>query len=168
MKFPKGAQGNADWMTGVQDRLVSLVDVLPTVLEVTGTESPGPLPGGPSLRLPYCRGSDLHELDSVHYAVDDPTLSQRTSEKWYGIREGDHKLIVVPSAKRVELYDLVADPGEKVNLAQRDASVARSLMVHMTDGFQVMANLGQLYVAGGEAELSPEAKEQLRSLGYIR
>ena len=169
VKFPKGAQGNADWMTGVQDRLVSLVDVLPTVLEVTGTESPGPLPGRSLLAPPRTAEDPIfYELDSVHYAVDDPTLSQRTSEKWYGIREGDHKLIVVPSAKRVELYDLVADPGEKVNLAQRDASVARSLMVHMTDGFQVMANLGQLYVAGGEAELSPEAKEQLRSLGYIR
>ncbi|MCA9758055.1 MAG: sulfatase [Candidatus Eisenbacteria bacterium] len=169
VKFPKGAHGNADWMTGVQDRLVSLVDVLPTVLDVTGTESPDPLPGRSLLAPPRTAEEPIfYELDSVHYAVGDPTLSQRTSEKWYGIREGGHKLIAVPSARRVELYDVVADPGETENLAQREASTARSLMVHMTDGFQVMANLGQLYVAGGEAELSPEAKEQLRSLGYIR
>ncbi|MEZ4651783.1 MAG: sulfatase [Candidatus Eisenbacteria bacterium] len=169
VKFPKGAGGNADWLTGVQDRLVSLVDVLPTVLEVTGTESRDPLPGRSLLAPPRTAEEPIfYELDSVHYAVGDPTLSQRTSEKWYGIREGDHKLIVVPSAKRVGLYDVVADPGERQDLAPRDAATARRLMVHMTDGFQVMTNLGQLYVAGGEAQLSPEAKEQLRSLGYIR
>ena len=43
------------------------------------------------------------------------------------VRHGDWKFLMNPDGSRAELYNLIDDPGEKTNLAQKNAKVARWL-----------------------------------------
>ena len=94
---------------------VSLVDVLPTILELAGLRSP---PGvcGQSL-APVVRGEREPPPDPVYVAA----LPDETTDFFnVGLVNGDDKLILDALHDRAQLYDLKADPGEKDDLAERD------------------------------------------------
>ena len=85
-------------------------DVLPTILELCGVEHRGPRPlDGVSL-VPVLVGE-------VHERPQPIGFRSRRQRAWH---DGRHKLISTDDGESYALYDLVADPGESVDLAARE------------------------------------------------
>lgn len=100
---------------GVIDRNVGMMDVAPTLLDLVGIDAPPEFQGRSLLRclLPQWRNrdEDLFCAVSGGYAL---------------IRDG-WKLIYDGETGTYELYDLKGDPGERVNLVERERAVFRDL-----------------------------------------
>lgn len=138
----------------VDDRVVAIVDVAPTILDLLG------LPSGD------CDGVSLltAERDSDR-AVYMETLAPKLNHGWsplYGLRRHYDKYIEAPTP---EYYDLPSDPGELRNLwserrAERDA-LAHRLAATLT------SLAGAEDAAESSVALDSEAIRKLESLGYI-
>ncbi len=145
---------------------VSLLDVMPTVLAWFGLEVPAGL-GGSSL-LPALHGTEIEHRPLLMRQFARSGASLRPLRTAW--RDGVTKLVLnfpflEPSAPTVELFDLAADPGERVNVAERRPE-ARD------DRIQQLRQLERVLDAEGLADLRaagdvPAAlRERLESLGY--
>jgi len=151
---------------------VSLVDVVPTVLEIFGLESPPTLPGRSLLPLVRGKQTDNQHRPVFITARAEPgrvphiqaPLSSRGLVR--AIRLPGLKLIEYPSAGRLrqpEFFNLIDDPGERDNRAKENLDIVVSLHGELEE-WQT--------ATGGAAEprnreLDPEVEEALRELGYI-
>lgn len=143
------------------DDLVSLVDVLPTLFELTGmTHAEGaPALDGRSL-VPLLRGQGLpprpiyartNHLDVVRRAL------RSTDEKF--IRSDQPGV-----ATTRELFDLRTDRSESKNLANSDPSSGTEFDERMQ---RFIDALEAATVRGGQASMSDETRRQLEQLGYL-
>jgi arylsulfatase A-like enzyme len=110
---------------GVVDRPVQLVDVLPTVVEVSGARLPEGVQGEPLDRVTH---ASLAEEDINPFLVANyGEVYNRSVRVMY---DGSYKLISTSRGERM-LFDLAQDPGETTNLAdaepERTASLLRRL-----------------------------------------
>ena len=144
--------------------VVSHVDLLPTLLAVAGLPAP-----------PGLDGRDLTPLVSGRAAPERPAfghldfgLPQRSDS----VVEGRWKLIDVrprgpvgdsARAGEVLLYDLVADPEETRNLADRHPEVVRRLRVQL----EVERSREPAWHVG-EADMDPAIVQRLKALGYVQ
>ncbi len=106
---------------------VRLVDLLPTVVDITGARDPGKRVGV-SL-LPVLRGKPPEDEGSVlpaHVAYAENGLIKTLQTKC--LRTLDYKVIIEPATALVEIYDLERDPGETRNLFGQDVREASSLL----------------------------------------
>ena len=139
---------------------VSLVDVVPTILEVTG------LPP-----LEWTRGTELLSLiDGSPSAVRYRFAS--LFDRLKAVVGGDLKLIsrwspTAQHGERPQLFDLRHDPNERNNLAA-DREDARTRLSHAQSQWLAIAEHDARSVEGIEFEPDPELADRLRSLGYIR
>jgi len=92
------------------------IDLLPTILELAGVAVPGDLAlDGLSLR-PLLRGDSALWPDRMLYSYWGRRGAVRTQQ---------YRLIV--ERKRVELYDMVADPGQQQDVAAQHPDITRKL-----------------------------------------
>ncbi len=135
------------------DSRVSLLDIVPTVLNVCGIQSRGALRGKPILPPAEKVGSD-----TVWAEVDEDILY--TAHK-RALIEDNWKIITSGSSR--ELYDISSDPHET-----NDLSAARKEMVELlagkVDDFSRKLERG----ASPVIELDDEKLKELESLGYVR
>ena len=162
-------------------RLVSLVDVYPTLLELAGIETPVRHhghslldPDPPSRSLFYAlrsewivRRSDVPENLRTWLETDlkDPNFAVMT-DQWFAIRDGRHKLVVTRNADTRNLFDIVADPGEK-NPLSTDLNRFTALKDLLSIQRKVFEDDRGLWKQSGKADLTPEQEQHLRSIGYI-
>jgi choline-sulfatase len=130
---------------------VSLVDVMPTVLDLAGVPS-----------------ADSDGV-SLTRAVSGRRLPERTiyAESFFprrfgwselrSIRDGRFKLIAAP---RPELYDLDADPFEQQNLYRERSILARALEARLTPDSAAGPSIG------AQMAVDASVRERLASLGY--
>jgi arylsulfatase A-like enzyme len=133
---------------------VSLVDVMPTALDLLGIPAPEGMDGR-SLRPLWEGGAD--EDGRLLLAETGPM----EDDALRSLRRGHLKLIVDSRTGARHLYDLAADPGETRDLAaERAADVA-----------ELSEQLEELSRPRREPTLlpepTPEMQEHLRALGYI-
>lgn len=144
---------------------VSLVDVMPTILELAGLDAPSNLDGR-SL-VPLLRG-EPGALPRTLYALE-PLSGRRgrTGIAW-SARNGHLKWIRIAGTKPSggapwpgECYDLLADPGEQQNLANLGpgpcAELASAAERWRAEGLR----------DGAPLEVEPSVEKQLRALGYL-
>lgn len=99
---------------GASDLPVSSLDLPPTLLTVAGLQVPSSWPGRdllPALRDPQSGPQDAFSA----WADDEGRFG---AEAFRMVRTPRHKLIVWKDRRKAELYDLLADPEEKVNLLE--------------------------------------------------
>ncbi|HEU5317588.1 MAG TPA: sulfatase-like hydrolase/transferase [Chloroflexota bacterium] len=97
----------------VDRRLVSIVDLAPTIAQLAGVTPGVPLNGK----------SIVPVLTNAAAAWDDAVLLE-VPERWFGIRTPGWKYIQYNNGKQ-ELYDLNADPAELTNLADAPPYLTR-------------------------------------------
>lgn len=143
---------------------VSLLDLMPTLADLLGIDGLEP-PTGRSL-APLLRGEAPDELvDRDLYAVS-PLRSAGTD----ALIRGNYKLIASENDSALELYDVVADPGERRNLAAEKPEIVRAMLrrtrqIRRHDEERRRATLRALgEVPAAEDE---ETLRQMKALGYL-
>lgn len=138
--------------------LVSIVDVMPTVLEAAGVSS----------------GLEFHGQSLVpQFDNDQPPAARYVySESWYArlhygwselraVRDERYKLIL---SSEPELYDLQEDPGETRN----QVDTLNSVLFRMSRAAdELIAGWSVGAIAEGAPELDEETRRKLVSLGYV-
>lgn len=151
----------------VQQR-VELIDVTPTLLDLLGMPEPPGIEGVslvPYLERPGAGGEGR------------PAFSEYGSTRIHTVASGHWKLISNPDEARPacmegwaadrypigrqELYDLSADPGETVDLAEREPATVAALEKLIRQRFAGLARRDR------EQQIPEETKEKLRALGYV-
>jgi len=151
----------------VDDRVVGLVDLYPTLLDLLGVARPS---GGPSLdgrsltRSGAPPGAPSADEDRALYVE---TLNTYLDNGWaplYALRRHTDKYILAP---RAEYYDLRDDPHEQANLLAGGSSAGVSQSLAERLGDLVAAQPGIVEVARGRQETDPEVRARLEALGYL-
>jgi hypothetical protein len=83
------------------------------------------------------------------------------------VRTNSAKFIVDLKGTRTELYDLLADPGEKHNIVEQQPELAKELEEHLVRFVRTNREIGASFESVEETVLSEEEKERLRALGYV-
>lgn len=136
---------------------VSLVDVMPTVLDVLELPIPKTVQGKSLINL--LRGRKEKESRSIYfesmYGKEEMNFAPLT-----GISADNYKYISLPDP---ELYDLRTDSREKDNLFKKKNILARDLDKRLA---KLVAGFSR---SGGETrrELTERDKDELQALGYI-
>ena len=130
---------------------VRLIDVMPTLIELTGAPSLGVTAQMEGVSLvPLLDGKPL-PLDAyseTDFALNASKRSLRTAEGW--------KLILDMRTLAGELYDLRADPGEKADVSDREPAKA----------LELTQKLLRHERGGAKPVPSAEVMRQLREKGY--
>ena len=142
---------------------VSLVDLMPTVLDAVGLPVPSQVQGSSLLRDvrpdPSARGAQANRERALY----GETFLPRIHFNWSELRASENTKYHFIDAPRPELYDLAKDPGEVHNLFTDKKAVAEEMRAKL-------AGMIRDYSAGKElAEktgLDPALMERLKSLGY--
>jgi arylsulfatase A-like enzyme len=136
--------------------VTTIVDVMPTILDLTGADRPAARLDGTSL-MDLARGATDPDLDAF-------------AESWYplqfgwiplrSLRSGRFKLIAAP---RPELYDLDRDPAEQHDLFRARPALGRALAQRLVEMER------DAPPSAGVAGLSParDIADRLAALGYI-
>jgi tetratricopeptide (TPR) repeat protein len=132
---------------------VQHIDLLPTILEETGATGPTGLRGR-SL-VPAFGGAPVAEAGLYAEALY-PRYHFGWSEL-YALTDARYRFIRAP---RDELYDMAEDPGERRNVAA-DRESTRVAMRQALEKLMAGAPIGT------PQEVSSEAREQLKALGYV-
>lgn len=139
------------------DRLVSGVDLAPTILELLGLP---PMDGVEGVSFaPVVRGETMPERPAVYAEAKLPERSYGWSPL-LALSDRRHKFIEAP---RPELYDLRSDPDELENLAdERPQEVAqwRARLAALEEAWPVPD-------VAAERPISDAEREHLMSLGYL-
>jgi arylsulfatase A-like enzyme/Tfp pilus assembly protein PilF len=137
---------------------VRTIDVLPTILDLTGIDPPQPLHG--SSLVPLMHDPEGGETRLAY----SESMSVNLQYGWsalYGLRTSTHKFIDAP---RAELYDITLNPGETDNLFGRELEIAEGLrnrLASLREEIEVGAPETQ------EANLDQETLGMLAALGYV-
>jgi arylsulfatase A-like enzyme/tetratricopeptide (TPR) repeat protein len=137
---------------------VSTADVFPTILGLLDFASPVKVQGRSLVRLMF----DPERKDDVPAYGE--SMSPNLQFGWsalHALRTERYKYIDAP---RAELYDLVRDPGEQMNILPQSSDVARRMKSEL-DRLMTETSLGAPKPQA--ANLDKETMERLSALGYV-
>lgn len=157
------------------DTIVSLVDVMPTLLDAMEWDIPRESLDGRSL-FPVFEGKEAE--DRMFLSDIGSNILRSHVPKKIATNRGRIKLILneeysledleffrfaPPRNGRVELFDLTADPAESRSLADGQPSLANDILRWIND-FYAGARKAQTR----KARIDESVRDQLKALGYIR
>jgi arylsulfatase A-like enzyme len=156
------------------DDVVSLVDLVPTVLDTCGVLDPDDDADAALLARSLCDGGQGHR-EAVFAENGRPINGIRLLQRFpdFDVREIDHEMRMIRTAEHklvwkvgraAELYDMVADPGETTDLGDTD----RELRNRLLDALRLwVAELDTTLRPGHFSSRDHESLERLRALGYV-
>lgn len=122
----------------VSQQLNVTMDVYPTLLEVAGIASTGPLDGRSF--LPTLLGQEIKESRTLYFVRREGGLTYG-GKAYHAIRQGDWKLLQNNPYQPLELYNLKEDPLESNNLynqyPEKVKALNSALMLHIQEGGSV-------------------------------
>ena len=138
--------------------MVSLVDIFPTIVSLTGSEVPSTVDGvdisplwreksfQPPMRFIFAEADHNNEKDDIKRAI----------------RQQRYKLHYDILTDETQLYDLANDPGEKFNVISEHGDLSKILFKRLKD-FMSDEKAGQ-----SREPLAPEEIQRLKALGYLQ
>jgi arylsulfatase A-like enzyme len=152
---------------------VELIDVMPTLLELSGLSAPKGIQGASLVSLMH--GGGPHPgwpRPAITEAVGRPDPSVSTTEESYALSLGEWKLAhhVKRAADRpeFELFDRRKDPLDATDVAAQHPDIVARLLREM-QAWQRMAESARLKPDSALAStVSGEELERLRALGYVQ
>ncbi len=138
--------------------VVSLVDILPLMLEMANIPVPDAVQGKSLQPLLF---KDQENSEAFAYCE---TFYPRYHYGWSeltSVQDGQFKLIVAP---RLELYDLKKDPQERTNLLDVEPNEARRLK-DLIDVFMVETEQNAFKL--DYSQMDEDARQKLAALGYL-
>jgi arylsulfatase A-like enzyme len=134
---------------------VSLVDVLPTLLDALGLPAPAGL-DGVSLWPALCGGRAPEGREILaQNSLRGPDRRVLVAWPW--------KLIAGSDDAPPRLFDLASDPGEQTDLAAREPERTREMLARLAR----LLPAGAGPALGHEVELDAGARRELEALGYL-
>jgi arylsulfatase A-like enzyme len=172
MRVPLMFRGGRVEETGAHQLPVGVVDVAPTILELTGVRAAKGMQGRSFARLVQS-GRAVATAPRFSEARRPVRLTSAAKLQLWGppafaMRDGSKKVIWNSGSNgSIEAYDLSADPRELRNLATPSSMPewARRMAASLRNYPQAAARGVR---AGGKADLSPANRSRLESLGYAR
>jgi arylsulfatase A-like enzyme len=176
LHVPLVAAGGAFEGRGEDDRLVSLVDVAPTLLDAADVPGPGARQQFQGRSFHPSADADPHEYVFAEYVEPQPSmaaLEEHVDDLPAHVYEYDRSLRAVRSSgyKFVrgsdgssELYDVADDPGETNDLVRRRPERADSLETALDDWLRSFESAD----VDGEVTIEGDRKAQLEQLGYLQ
>jgi arylsulfatase A-like enzyme len=151
-RFPPSAQVPV----GVREDAVSILDVMPTVLDYLDVEPPDVMQGRSLVPVIFDRQPRASE----------PMVFVSSITGELGLYDRGWKLIYDPRRESVELYDLQRDALERKDLTRLEPARVESAMAKLESWY---AERPKLWMDGEqiEVDLDPETIRQLQSLGYL-
>src|SRR5208282_632645 len=142
---------------------VSLVDIMPTVLEAIGLQVPSQVQGRSLLREIRPDPSAPDAPANRERTLYGETFLPRIHFNWSELRGSENTKYHFIDAPRPELYDLAKDPDEIHNLFAEKKAVAEEMhskLVSMIRDYSAGKELAE------KTGLDPALMERLKSLGY--
>jgi len=139
----------------VVDRIVEVIDVMPTLLDLAGLDTPVGVQG--QSLIPLLEGEGRPPYLAFSEA---PTLGGQRA-----IALADYRMVQIGEASR--LFNLAVDPLELEDIAAAEQDRIDVLLRHLEDWQKMVAASSLDPELRSEEELDPETLERLRSLGYI-
>ena len=155
IKYPNNNQGH------IVDDLTSVVDLVPTILDVLNYEIPKGLQGEILLSIKPGRLRSVYS-ESFPRGRGKPVRKSRLDRKERAIFLGQYKFISSTAGKK-ELYDLSKDPNEMNNIYDVNGSKSTELEAKLNQWL-----IDTKEESGTAAKLDKDALERLKALGYIQ
>jgi arylsulfatase A-like enzyme len=166
VKFPKEYD-----MAGTHDRLVSTIDLGPTMLELAGTEIREHVPEAQGISLV---GDNRHEfvvtermnfakgLDYWNAAFPDHRFEDYDFGCMVAFKTSSRKFVWSSKGAHA-LFDRESDPGEKSNLYNPDDARSKTYLARAREWMEKVPKVA----SGTTVELDEKVKRHLRGLGYL-
>lgn len=143
-----------------------LIDTMPTILDILGL--PAPKTEWASSLVPLMTGDEAD--DRPVWSVLDSNR-KRNRPLQFAFRSGTRKLILTPEVeggrqRSIELYDLVADPRERQNVASAEPERTQA-MLRSVEAFRRQFDAAGAPVFESKRPIPPPVRRRLRALGYI-
>jgi arylsulfatase A-like enzyme/Tfp pilus assembly protein PilF len=137
---------------------VRLTDVVPTILQLLDMPKAQSVQGTGLLSLLLGKQSDLRleAYSETYYPAQFGGSSLRS------LRMPGNKFIDAP---KPELYDLIRDPGETINIQAKNQALAGQLKQRLNDASTLYA--GKIPDEGAQVKVDSEQVERLAALGYV-
>jgi arylsulfatase A-like enzyme len=171
LRIPLGVSWEGVIPPGTVSSQATLLDLMPTLLELVGVSVPEDLPGESWAKTMRGAGEIVERVGcyqahrgAVHGdSARDSDKKRSKGLLWIGVINGDRKEIVKVGRQVVQIYDLASDPGELETLALADAKPSDDLAACLARVAEGLGSLDKLAVQ----KLDDETVEQLRALGYL-
>jgi arylsulfatase A-like enzyme len=142
--------------------IVRSVDVMPTVLELTGTSLEGVKFQGESL-VPLLEGRTSERIAYSHAAS-----TNKREKASHTLRTDRWRLLNRSGWDSPQLFDMEADPGATVDVSSEHPDVVRRLGALLEQQMAQDRLLGDLFKDNTrDTPLTEEQLEELRALGYV-
>jgi arylsulfatase len=142
------------WPTTARtDEMITLTDIVPTLVGVAGGRLPAAVDGLDLLAVESSSGTSCDRFFVTRTAHDSPVLGLRTA-RWK---------IILSRNSRWELYDIVDDPREAHNVLYQQAPIAAGLANLIWQEVHRPPLFGD---PGDSAEVDADDAAMLRALGY--
>jgi arylsulfatase A-like enzyme len=148
----------------VIDSVASLLDILPTLIELCGLSSPEQAMDGRSL-APLLEEPG-RRLDRSLYFTSRYKKEGTMDTLQIAVREGSMKLVLTGKTGEIDLYDLVRDPGETRDLLGERPQMGRELERKLRNWFSEASADRKLWEGKQTVPLTDDQKQQLEALGY--
>lgn len=138
------------------NNVVGLIDIAPTLLDLTGLPSTNSMQGTSLL-------AKMNEREDRARMIYSESLFSEIHYGWSPLQSlttDEYRYIEAP---RPELYEWRTDTGEAKNLVQEKASIAKALHEKLQDTIQKQSS----GASAGPRQMDSETKERLQALGYV-
>ena len=138
---------------GEHRQAVSIADVAPTLLRLSGLAAPAGARGmwGRDLFSTTAREADIYAETMYPRVMGWSGLTALVEERWK---------VIVPEGAGGELYDLANDPAERADAAESRPEIVQAASARL-------AGIASAETASAPAAASAEAQDRLRALGYV-